>query len=103
MRAEHVAYRTERCESPASLSPFAMNTDIPTQADFPLPLERVQDLEDWHAWETFGGRNLDETYAIFQENAFAYVEDLMWMPSKPFCFYLPIAGRYLESPKSSGD
>ena len=80
-----------------------MNTGIPTQADFQLPPERVQDLDGWHAWETFGGRSLDEAYAIFQQNAFAYLEDLMWMPPKPFCFYLPVAGRYLESPTSSGD
>ena len=76
---------------------------MPTQADFQLAPRRVDDLDGWHAWETFGGRTLEEAYAIFSQNALAYQEDLMWMAPKPFCFYLPIALRYLESEQSRGD
>ena len=77
-----------------------MSTDIPTQADFKLA---PQDLDGWHAWESFGGRTLDEAYAIFRENPVRYQEDLMWMAPKPFCFYLPIALRYLESEDARRD
>lgn len=80
-----------------------MSADIPTQADFLLPAQRSQDLDGWHAWETFGDRTLDEAYAIFRENAFAYLEELMWMAPRPFCFYLPIALRYLQSEDSFSD
>ena len=63
-----------------------MSADIPTQADFLLAPRRSQDVDGWHAWEAFGGRTLDEAYAIFRKNALRYQEDLRWMAAKPFCF-----------------
>jgi hypothetical protein len=80
-----------------------MSADIPTQSDFQLGPERGQDLDAWHAWDTFGGRTLDEAYATFRENALGYQEDLMWMAPKPFCFYLPVVLRYVQSEESCGD
>jgi hypothetical protein len=80
-----------------------MSTGIPNEDDFRLVPDWSQDREGWWAWEDFGGRTLDEAYAIFRENPLRYQEDLMWMAPKPFCFYLPIALRYLQSEDSSGD
>ena len=80
-----------------------MSASIPSQSDFELPAERVQDLDGWHAWDTFGGRNLDQAYAAFRTNAFGYQEDLMWMAPTPFCYYLPVALRYLQSEHSTND
>jgi len=80
-----------------------MSADIPTQADFQLLPRRKYDPDHCHTWEHFGGRTLDEAYVVFRENPLRYPEDLMWMVPKPFCFYLPVALRYLQSAEASGD
>ena len=80
-----------------------MSTDIPSQADFQLAPERNYDLDGWHAWDTFGGLSLDQAYEVFRTSALDCQEDLMWMAPRPFCFYLPVALRYIQAADSSGD
>ena len=60
-------------------------------------------LDEIDALEHFGGKTLLEAEVLFRENGQFYAEDLMWMGSKAFCYYLPAARKYLESDASSGD
>ena len=73
----------------------------------------VPTLDDWHsepwdldvpyAFEHFNGKTLEESVKLFEESAPVYQEDLMFMPSRVFGYYLRAYLAYLLSPASAND
>lgn len=59
--------------------------------------------DEGYACRNFLGKSLTEAQKLFVEDALTYQEDLMWMPVKPFQFYLPAYMDYLKSEESEGD
>lgn len=67
---------------------------IPTEDDWrsePLCLDG-----EW-AYKNFAGRTADEAVRLFEENAPHYQEDLLYMPSRVFGYYVRAFLKYLES------
>ena len=60
-------------------------------------------LDEITACEHFCGKTLEEADALFRENGLHYCQDLMWMGSKAFTFYLQAAINYLQSEASRED
>jgi hypothetical protein len=60
-------------------------------------------LDEACAVEHFLGKTLEEAEALFRENSSCYLEDLMWMGPRAFCFYVPAAINYLRSSAGAGD
>jgi hypothetical protein len=81
----------------------SLRRKIPSKEDFQLPPQSHPDLDGTRAWRNFGGKTLEKAYAKFRRNPLVYQEDLMWMAPKPFCYYLPVALRHLESDESAED
>ncbi|TDU70565.1 hypothetical protein EI77_02610 [Prosthecobacter fusiformis] len=75
--------------------------------------QTIPTLEDWHSepWDLdvayafgdFNGKTVEESVLLFEENAICYQEDLMWMPSRVFGYYLRAYIAYLLSHASTGD
>ncbi len=73
---------------------------IPTEADWRS--------ESWcvdmpRAYERFYGKDLDEAFELFVENALSYQEDIMFMPLTCFRYYVQAYASYLLSEASEGD
>ncbi|MBD1823642.1 hypothetical protein H6F51_14230 [Cyanobacteria bacterium FACHB-DQ100] len=60
-------------------------------------------LDEISASKHFLNKTLQEAEALFQENSAYYQEDLMWMGSQAFQFYLQAVINYLKSEHSLGD
>jgi len=54
--------------------------------------------EEQSACDHFLGKSLDEAQQLFVDNSIYYQEDLMWMGSVAFRFYVEAAIRYIQSP-----
>ncbi len=72
----------------------------------PLPRERDfdpygGDLDCQHAFEIFGGMNLDQAYLEFCDRPEIYQEDFMFMGPKAFVYYFPVIDRYLREVTSN--
>jgi hypothetical protein len=75
--------------------------------------QTVPTLEDWHsepwdldipyAFKHFNGKTIEESVPLFEENALCYQEDLMFMPSRVFGYYLRAYMAYLLSSASAND
>lgn len=75
--------------------------------------QTVPTLEDWHsepwdldipyAFKHFYGKTVEESVPLFEENALCYQEDLMFMPSRVFGYYLRAYLAYLLSSASAND
>lgn len=77
-------------------------------------MERIPNDRDWWggvpegldekcAYDHFFGKSLAEAHELFVMNALYYEEDLLYMPEKPFVYYVRAFIFYLESEKSRGD
>lgn len=60
-------------------------------------------LDERAASEHFLNKTLEQAEVLFQENSAYYQEDLMWMGSPAFHFYLQAVINYLKSEHSVGD
>lgn len=75
-----------------------------------VPSEEDWRGEDWEgvfeeqwACQHFLGKTMEEAVLLFENNALSYAEDLMYMPSRVFGFYLRAYILYLMSDASIGD
>ena len=73
---------------------------IPTEHDWANP---YGDLDVRSAKEHFFGKTVDEAEELFVENALYYQEDIMFMPSIPFQYYVHAYINYLLGEQSKGD
>ncbi|WP_309398289.1 hypothetical protein [Cerasicoccus maritimus] len=76
--------------------------DIPNKWDWGYGRNDIA-LDEERAMEHFYGRSLERAEELFAENAHIYKEDLMWMPVKPFQFYIMAFINYLKSERSQND
>ncbi|MCB1231255.1 MAG: hypothetical protein KDN19_13355 [Verrucomicrobiae bacterium] len=60
-------------------------------------------LDEACAYRNFFGKSLAEAYELFAHCALTYQEDLVYMPEKPFRFYVRAFIHYMRSEKSKGD
>lgn len=60
-------------------------------------------LDEITACKHFYNKTLTEAEVLFRENSLNYCQDLMWMGSSAFKFYLQAAINYLQSQYSVGD
>jgi len=73
---------------------------IPTEQDWENP---HGDLDIITAKEHFFGKTLEEAEELFVKNALCYQEDVMWMPSVPFRYYVHAYMNYLLGKQSEYD
>jgi len=73
---------------------------IPTEHDWGNPYDGL-DVE-W-AHKHFFGKTIEEAEELFVENALCYQEDIMWMPSIPFRYYVHAYMNYLLGEQSKHD
>ena len=62
-----------------------------------------KNFDEQRAVENFLGKSLEEAEAMFRENAFAVVDDLMWMGPVAFRFYVPAAIHFSQSEAAKGE
>jgi hypothetical protein len=74
---------------------------LPAEADFLDP--RSQDLDQRHAVKTFLGKTPEQAEAMFRQNFLFYQEDLTYMRTPAFRFYVAPAINYLLSQHARGD
>lgn len=77
------------------------------------PSGRIPDEDDWHsegwdldipyAYEHFQGKDVAEATRLFAQCSLTYQEDLMWMPSRCFTYYIHAYLEYLLSAESAQD
>jgi len=60
-------------------------------------------LDENCAYEQFYTKSFNESVAMFERNALYYQEDLTYMPTKPFNFYVKAFVKYILSDKAKGD
>lgn len=60
-------------------------------------------LDEKVAVEHFLGKNLQQAEVLFAQNFSCYMEDLMWMGPRAFCYYVQAAISYLKSASAFGD
>lgn len=77
-----------------------MNEPLPGPGDFD-PTGGFLDAE--FAMAIFLGKSLEEAEELFRENFLARQEDLMFMGTAAFCFYVQSAIRYILGETSRGD
>ncbi|HEY2586868.1 MAG TPA: hypothetical protein VGI81_14075 [Tepidisphaeraceae bacterium] len=75
--------------------------ELPAETDFLDP--RSQDLDERHAMRMFLGKTPEQAEAMFQQNFLFYQEDLLYMRSAAFRFYVVPALRYLLTDAADGD
>lgn len=73
---------------------------IPTEADW---RSEPWDLDIPYAYKHFLGKNLEEAFDLFVDNALCYQEDIMFMPAACFRYYLIAYTNYLLSEASKDD
>lgn len=72
---------------------------LPTASD----INPHGDLDGNAAEEHFLGKSHAEALLLFKENSIYYLEDLMWMGSKAYCFYVHAAIEYVKSEEALGN
>jgi hypothetical protein len=73
---------------------------LPTASEInPTP----EDLDGKVAQDHFLGKSHEEAVALFEDAFEIYQEDLMCMGPVAFCFYLPAAIQYADSPDAARD
>jgi hypothetical protein len=73
---------------------------LPTAREInPIP----EDLDGQCAEQNFLGKSLEEAEALFRESSITYQEDLMYMGSTAFRFYVQAAISYIQSKSATGD
>lgn len=60
-------------------------------------------LDERSACEHFLGKTIEQAEELFRENSLYYQEDLMWMGSVAFRYYIQAAINYIQSEASTGD
>jgi len=60
-------------------------------------------LDEITACKHFLNKTLEEIEVLFRESSLAYGQDLMWMGTRAFDFYLQAVINYLQSDYSAGD
>lgn len=73
---------------------------IPSEPDWQ---NEPRDLDVHTAYEHFHGKNLDEAFNLFVDNALLYQEDIVFMPVPCFRYYIHAYMNYLLSNESRGD
>ena len=73
-----------------------------------VPSEDDWRSEEWSldtgwAYKNFHGKTTEEAVQLFKENALIYQEDVMYMPSRVFGYYLKAYIKYLMSDAAKGD
>lgn len=76
------------------------STQPPTEADW---RSEPWCLDCQTAYKNFRGKTIDEAIRLFEESSLRYQEDLMFMPSRVFGYYVRAFGDYLISPAAHGD
>jgi len=61
------------------------------------------DLDAESAWRIFGGLSIDDACKLFDGEGLNRTEDLMFMGSQAFCYYVKAAIQYLYSDASKDD
>ena len=61
------------------------------------------DLEVKHAWNTFGGKTVEDAYRSFEAAAFPQIENFYWIAPEAFIYYFPVVLRYVKSEAAKGD
>ena len=74
--------------------------EIPSKDDWE---EAWTGLDEACAFRNFSGKSLTEARALFVQSAITYQEDLVWMPEKPFKYYVRAYIHYVSSQQSRGD
>ena len=74
--------------------------EIPSKDDWE---EAWTGLDEACAFRNFSGKSLTEAHALFVQSAVTYQEDLVWMPEKPFKYYVRAYIHYVSSQQSRGD
>jgi hypothetical protein len=90
-----------------------MNVDSIEALRLKLAALLVPGLEDWHsepwcldakaAFEHFHGKTIAEAVRLFEDNSLYYQEDVMFMPSRVFGYYLFAYAMYLLSDAAADD
>lgn len=73
---------------------------IPSEEDW---RSEQWDLDIPYAYKHFAGKSLDESIALFRHAASLYQEDLIYMPTACFRYYIKAYTAYLLSDESKGD
>ena len=74
--------------------------EIPSKDDWE---EAWTGLDEACAFRNFSGKSLAEAHELFVQCALVYQEDLVWMPEKPFRYYVRAYIHYMASQRSKGD
>ena len=79
--------------------------EIPTEADWRSDSvdPDLINLDAAWAYKNFHGKTFDEAVRLFEDNALHYQEDLSYMPSRVFGFYLKAFIAYLMSDAARDD
>jgi hypothetical protein len=72
---------------------------VPSREDWGEPC----DLDAEWAMKVFLGKTQEEAERLFESNALNYGEDIQYMPSAAFNYYVPALIRYLLSERAEGD
>lgn len=72
---------------------------LPTAAE----INPYNDLDGQIAEKHFLGKDLVAAEELFRQNSLCYQEDLMFMGTVAFCYYVEALNRYIRSDASSGD
>jgi len=73
---------------------------IPTEADW---RSEPWCLDAKYAYQNFHGKSLGEAVKLFEDNALRYQEDVLFMPSRVFGYYIKAYMTYLTSDAAQGD
>jgi hypothetical protein len=74
--------------------------EVPSKDDWE---EARTGLDQAHAFRNFFGKSLEDAHKLFVQCALSYQEDLVYMPEKPFRYYVRAYIHYMQSEKSRGD
>jgi hypothetical protein len=74
--------------------------NVPTEDDW---RSEVWSLDTEWAYKNFHGKTAEEAVPLFEESALIYQEDLTYMPSRVFGYYLKAYITYLMSAAARGD
>jgi hypothetical protein len=74
--------------------------NVPTEDDW---RSEVWSLDTEWAYKNFHGKTAEEAVPLFEESALIYQEDLTYMPSRVFGYYLKAYITYLMSDAARGD
>ena len=97
---EAVAVALSRAGAEQATSAERYRMNVPTEEDW---RSEEWGLDTAWAYKHFYGKTTDEAVQLFAENALCYQEDVMYMPSRVFGYYLRAYINYLLSDAAKGD